>query len=94
MIAPSNPSPSRNALPVAEVAARAINYYAERFGPFPYSRLELTQMPGPNSQGWPGLVFLSSYAFLNEEERKQLHFEPFRLVLQQRIVNARAPIDA
>jgi len=80
-----NPSPVENQLAVAEAAARAIQYYAERFGPFPYSRLALTQMPGRESQGWPGLVFLSSYAFLNEEERKQLHFPSFRRVLQQQI---------
>jgi hypothetical protein len=85
MIAPHNPSPMENQLSVAEAAARAIQYYAERFGPFPYSRLAFTQMPGRESQGWPGLVFLSSYAFLNEEERTQLHFPSFRRVLQQQI---------
>lgn len=85
VIAPSVPSPARNALPLAERAARAVEYYAERFGPYPYSRLALTQMPGRDSQGWPGLVFLSSYAFLNEEERSQLHFEAFRKVLQEQI---------
>ena len=56
--------PSQNEVTVGEAAARAIQYYAERFGPYPYSRLALTQMPGRDSQGWPGLVFLSSYAFL------------------------------
>jgi hypothetical protein len=85
VIAPHNPSPVENQLSVAEAAARAIQYYAERFGPFPYSRLAFTQMPGRESQGWPGLVFLSSYAFLNEEERTQLHFPSFRRVLQQQI---------
>jgi hypothetical protein len=85
IVAPHNPSPVENQLSVAEAAARAIRYYAERFGPFPYSRLALTQMPGRESQGWPGLVFLSSYAFLNEEERTQLHFPSFRRVLQQQI---------
>ena len=85
LIAPHNPSPVDTQLSVAEAAARAIQYYAERFGPFPYSRLALTQMPGRDSQGWPGLVFLSSYAFLNEEERTQLHFPSFRRLLQQQI---------
>ena len=85
VITPPDPSPAQNELSVAESAARAIQYYAERFGPFPYSRLALTQMPGRESQGWPSLVFLSSYAFLNEEERTQLHFPSFRRVLQQQI---------
>jgi Peptidase family M1 domain len=67
------PSPARNAQPVADQAARAVEFFARRFGAFPYSSLELTQMPGDLSQGWPGLVFLSSYAFLTQEEKKQLH---------------------
>jgi hypothetical protein len=85
IVSPSNPSPARTELSVAEAAAGAIQYFTERFGPFPYSRLALTQMPGRESQGWPGLVFLSSYAFLTDQERAQLHFEPFRRVLQQQI---------
>ncbi len=82
---PSNPSPAQNEQAVADAAARAIQYYAERFGPYPYSRLALTQMPGRDSQGWPGLVFLSSYAFLDQEEREQLHYAPYRILLQQLI---------
>jgi hypothetical protein len=42
-------------------------------------------MPGVDSQGWPGLVFLSSYAFLDQEQREQLHFESYRTLLQQSI---------
>jgi hypothetical protein len=83
LIVPSRPSPARNEATVGESAARAIRYYAERFGPYPYSRLALTQMPGNDSQGWPSLVFLSSYAFLTGQERQELHFEPYRILLQQ-----------
>jgi Peptidase family M1 domain len=72
-ITPLAPSPARNATAVAEFTARAIRYYADRFGPFPYSQLALTQLPGRESQGWPGLIFLSSYAFLDQEEREDLH---------------------
>jgi hypothetical protein len=85
VILPKRPSPVQNEVSVAESAARAIQYYAERFGPYPYSHLALTQMPGPDSQGWPELVFLSSYAFLDQQEREQLHYEPYRILLQQSI---------
>jgi hypothetical protein len=85
LIVPSHPSPVQTEVTVGEAAARAIRYYAYRFGPYPYSQLALTQMPGSDSQGWPGLVFLSSYAFLNQEQREQLHFEPYRILLQQSI---------
>jgi hypothetical protein len=82
---PSRPSPSQTEVTVGESAARAIQYYAQRFGPYPYSRLALTQLPGRDSQGWPGLVFLSSYAFLDQEQREQLHFAPDKILLQQQI---------
>jgi hypothetical protein len=85
LIVPSRPSPAQNELTVGATAARAIQYYAERFGPYPYSHLALTQMPGRDSQGWPGLVFLSSYAFLDQQQREQLHYEPYKILLQQSI---------
>jgi hypothetical protein len=83
VILPARPSPARNEVTVGESAARAIQYYSERFGPYPYSQLALTQFPGRDSQGWPGLVFLSSYAFLDERDREQLHFDPLQTLMQQ-----------
>jgi hypothetical protein len=86
VLAPApDPSPARNATAVAEVTARAIRYYAERFGPFPYGQLALTQLPGRESQGWPGLIFLSSYAFLTGEERESLHLNAATDVIAQLI---------
>jgi len=85
VVAPTRPSPARNEEIVAQSAARAIDFFSERFGPFPYSHLALTQLPGRDSQGWPGLVFLSSYAFLTDAEREQLHFKPYRVLIQQSI---------
>jgi hypothetical protein len=82
-IVPKPLSPVRTEATVGEAAARAIQYYAARFGPYPYSHLALTQMPGPESQGWPGLVFLSSYAFLDQEQREQLRFGSYRALLEQ-----------
>ncbi len=83
--AASAPSPARNAMSVAQAAARAVGYYSDRFGPYPYSQLALTQLPGRESQGWPGLVFLSSYAFLNYEERQDLHMNAVRALMVQQI---------
>jgi len=45
----------------------------------------MTQMPGRESQGWPGLVFLSSFAFLNKEERADLHMNAARTMIEQQI---------
>jgi hypothetical protein len=84
-ITASAPSPARNATAVAETTARAIRYYAERFGPFPYNQLAVTQLPGQESQGWPGLIFLSSYAFLNQTERQDLHMNASSALIDQLI---------
>jgi hypothetical protein len=85
VLVPHRPSPAQNEGDVGEAAARAIEYYSERFGPYPYSRLALTQLPGHTSQGWPGLVFLSSYAFLSHQEREQLHYDPAGILLQESV---------
>jgi hypothetical protein len=80
-IAPLVPSPARNAQSVAAASARAIDFYSRRYGPFPYGELKLAQMPGNVSQGWPGLVFLSSMSFLTGEEKSQLHLTPVEKTL-------------
>ncbi|HZZ16280.1 MAG TPA: M1 family aminopeptidase, partial [Candidatus Sulfotelmatobacter sp.] len=82
-ITPTPPSPARNASAVAETAAQAIHSYAERFGPYPYSQLALTQLPGRESQGWPGLIFLSSYAFLTRQEQIDLRMSPLQTLVDQ-----------
>ncbi|MCI0356407.1 MAG: hypothetical protein L0099_15420 [Acidobacteria bacterium] len=85
---PADPDPARNAQGVAERAARTIDFLSQRIGPFPYSQLALTQMPGRNSQGWPGLVFLSSYAFLSQEERVQAKLEGSHAIVYENLMQA------
>jgi hypothetical protein len=73
---PPAPSPAHDTQAVADRAARAIENFSQWFGPYPYSSLALTQMPGDLSQGWPSLVFLSSFAFLSPQEQADLHLAP------------------
>ena len=80
------PSPSRNAQAVADASARALQFFASLFGPYPYSSLAVTQMPGVVSQGWPGLIFLSSYAFLTPAEKSQQHMSPVIKTLSEQVV--------
>jgi hypothetical protein len=88
---PPLPTPSRNLQKVSGTAAQALEFYVQHFGPYPYSELALTQFPGRGSQGWPGLVFLSSYAFLSPEERAELETDAGnRLVLEQVIAHETA----
>jgi peptidase M1-like protein len=70
---PPPPVPSQNMQSLADEAARATEFFGQRFGPYPYSHLALTQMPGSLSQGWPGLIFLSSISFLTPQEEAELH---------------------
>ncbi len=86
VVTPPPPSPARNAQPVADRAARAIDFYARRFGPYPYSELALTQMPGAVSQGWPGLIFLSSFSFLSPAERLRLHMNRVDATLSEAVI--------
>ena len=81
VLQPSVPSPARNAQAVADNGAKAVEFYSQRFGSYPYSSLELTQMPGRMSQGWPGLVFLSSFAFLTHNEAEDLSGSPLESAL-------------
>jgi aminopeptidase N len=72
---------------VAASSAHAIEFFSRRFGPFPYGDLKLVQMPGGLSQGWPGLIFLSSMAFLTTEEKSALHLSPLERTLISQVVS-------
>jgi hypothetical protein len=88
---PTAPSPAENAQMVGAISARALDFYERCFGAFPYNQLALTQFPGTTSQGWPGLIFLSSYAFLNPEQRERVENDPnLRLVEEQVIAHETA----
>jgi aminopeptidase N len=55
---------------IATRAADTVKFLSSELEPFPYSNLEITQLPGLESQSWPGLVYLSSMAFLDADERR------------------------
>ena len=79
----SDPSPARSATAVASATARAIRYYADRFGPFPYSQLALTQLPGPESQGCPGLIFCLRMHFLTPAGARRIPPHPSHALQEQ-----------
>jgi hypothetical protein len=57
---------------VADRAAHAVGYFETLFGPFPYSRLAISQVPGSFGQGWPELVYLPTLQFLAPGERTEM----------------------
>lgn len=80
------PSPAHSVGSLAQRAAGTLSYLSERLGPYPYETLALTQMPGSNSQGWPGLIFLSSYAFLVESAPEK--FDALNRILYAHVIPA------
>ena len=86
IVTPPLPSPARDVQAAADKAARAITTFSQWFGPYPYGSLALTQMPGNLSQGWPGLVFLSSFAFLSPQEQADLRLDPVTRELDSQVL--------
>lgn len=86
VITPVPPSPAQNAQMVARTSARAIEVFSRDFGPYPFSELSLTQNPGNLSQGWPGLIFLSSLSFLTPEQESNLHMSAVERALIKEVI--------
>lgn len=87
VITPLPLSPARNAEMVARTSAHAIDVFSRDFGPYPFSGLSLTQKPGNLSQGWPGLIFLSSLSFLSPEEESNLHMSAVEKALIKEVIS-------
>ena len=85
-ITPQAPSPAENAQMVGTISAKALDFYQQRFGPFPYNQLALTQFPGNISQGWPGLIFLSSLEFLSPQQLERVEGDPSQRLIEQQII--------
>ena len=86
VVTPPPPSPARNVQAVADRAAKAIASFSQCSSLYPYGFLALTQMPGELSQGWPGLVFLSSFAFLSPQEQTDLRLDPVTRELDNQVL--------
>jgi len=67
------PSPVQHGLSLAAGAAETITSLERMFGPYPFSSLALTERPGSDSQGWPGMIFLSTYVYLSAAQRQAEH---------------------
>jgi hypothetical protein len=57
---------------LADSAAETLTALSQTLGAYPFSTLALAENPSTDSQGWPGLVFLSSYVYLSPEQRAGL----------------------
>ena len=65
--------PASTGQTLADHAAETLAALSQVLGPYPYSSLSLTENPSVESQGWPGLIFLSSYAYLQPTQLRALN---------------------
>jgi len=84
-----HPLPAREVRRIADQAAASVRFLSSQLDPFPYSNLEITQLPGLLSQSWPGLIYLSSTAFLEPDERRAVGVrDPYVELLLSRLMLA------
>lgn len=63
-IEPPPPSPADSLKRLGRDVDSSIHFYERFSGPFPYRELSVSQIPGSFGQGWPGLLYLSTFSFL------------------------------
>ena len=61
------PSPATFLRQLAREIDSSIHFYELYSGPFPFRTLGVSQIPGTFGQGWPGLLYVSTYSFLTDE---------------------------
>ncbi len=67
----SQPSPADTLKHLAREIDSSIRFYEGFAGPFPFRQLSVSQIPGTFGQGWPGLLYLSTYSFLPAAAQEQ-----------------------
>lgn len=68
---PPPPSPADALNFLAREVNSSITFFEKYNGPFPFPRLAVSQIPGSFGQGWPGLLYLSTFAFLPHEAQQR-----------------------
>jgi hypothetical protein len=61
------PSPAGALKQLGQEIDSSIRFYETFSGPFPFRTLSVSQIPGTFGQGWPGLLYLSTFSFLPAE---------------------------
>ncbi|MGC1615917.1 MAG: M1 family aminopeptidase [Candidatus Acidiferrum sp.] len=68
---PAQPSPADALKHLAKDIDSSIHFYESFSGPFPFRTLSVSQIPGTFGQGWPGLLYLSTFSFLSPEAQNR-----------------------
>jgi aminopeptidase N len=65
------PSPADALKQLGKEIDSSIHFYETFSGPFPFRNLSVSQIPGTFGQGWPGLLYVSTYSFLPSEAQRR-----------------------
>jgi Peptidase family M1 domain len=68
---PPSPSPADALKQLGKEIDSSIRFYETFSGPFPFHNLSVSQIPGTFGQGWPGLLYISTYSFLPSEAQQR-----------------------
>ncbi len=70
-VAPLAPRPADALKQLGRDIDFSIGFYETFSGPFPFQKLSVSQIPGTFGQGWPGLLYLSTYSYLPAEAQRR-----------------------
>ncbi len=83
---PGLQNPASTGQSLADRAAETLTSESQMLGPYPFSSLSLTENPSAESQGWPGLVFLSSFAYLQPEQLRAMNLSQADAVIYSEVM--------
>jgi Peptidase family M1 domain len=66
------PSPADALKQLGKEIDSSIRFYETYSGPFPLRNLSVSQIPGAFGQGWPGLLYISTFSFLSPEAQQKV----------------------
>ena len=73
---PPPPNPAAVLKQLGDQILDSVHFCEKLNGPFPFDRLEVSQIPGSFGQGWPGLLYLPTLAFLAPEAQQRAGVAP------------------
>ena len=71
VIPPLIPTPAASLKQLGKEIDSSIHFYESYSGPFPFRNLSVSQIPGTFGQGWPGLLYVSTYSFLSSDVQRR-----------------------
>ncbi|HVH72667.1 MAG TPA: M1 family aminopeptidase, partial [Candidatus Dormibacteraeota bacterium] len=70
------PSPADALKQLGREIDSSVHFYENFSGAFPFRTLSVSQIPGTFGQGWPGLLYVSTFSFLSAEAQQRAGLGP------------------